>query len=68
VTRLWYARRVAYAIRHTLTVLQDLFDEPDTDSREDEHRQAQIHDDRTLLREIRDSISALISEDPSRHV
>lgn len=68
MTRLWYARRVAYAIRHTLTVLQDLFDEPDTDSREDEHRQAQIHDDRTLLREIRDSISALISEDPSRHV
>jgi hypothetical protein len=68
VKSLWYARRVAYAIRHALKAVQDLFDEPDTDSQEDEHRQAQIHDDRTLLREIRDGINALISEDPSRHV
>ena len=57
-----------YAILHALTVVQELFDEPDTVSREDDRRQAQMYDDSTLLREMRDSISVLISEDPNRHV
>ena len=68
VKRSWYALRVTYAIRHALTGVQDLFDESDADSQEDGRRQAQIYDDTTLLRELRDSISTLISEDPNRHV
>ena len=66
--RWWYAHRVVYAIPHALTVVQELFEEPDTDSQKDDRRQAQMYDDRTLLREMRDSISNLISEDPNRHV
>jgi hypothetical protein len=65
---LWYVPRDMYAIPHVLTVIQGLFDEPDTDSRKDERRQAQIYDDRTLLKEMRDSINGLISEDSNRHV
>ncbi|KAI9508639.1 hypothetical protein F5148DRAFT_1283811 [Russula earlei] len=46
--------------------LVELFDDPNTDSRKREHREAQIYDDLTLLGEMRTTVQTLISEDPDK--
>ncbi|KAH9956013.1 hypothetical protein BC827DRAFT_1271215 [Russula dissimulans] len=48
--------------------LVGLFDEPNTDSRKREHKEAQIYDDLTLLGEMRTTLQTFISEDPDMHV
>ncbi len=41
---------------------------PNTDARKLEHKEAQLHDDRTLLQEMRTKIKTIINEDTNRYV
>jgi hypothetical protein len=55
---------VFYAIMQILTKFQDLLKVPDTQTREADQREAQFHDDKTLLEEMRTQIKTIISKDP----
>jgi hypothetical protein len=51
-----------------LTIIQNLLNVPDTQTRERDHQEAQFHDDKTLLEEMRTKIKAILSEDPNEYV
>jgi len=57
-----------YDIPHALTNIQGLFNDTDTKPGEDERREAQINDDKALLKEMRDSISTSKDSIKARYV
>jgi hypothetical protein len=70
----FYTRRelvvcaLSYATIEVLTIIQNLLNVPDTQTRERDHQEAQFHDDKTLLEEMRTKIKAILSEDPNEYV
>src|SRR6266699_529625 len=56
---------VSYAIMQVLTKMQNLV--PDTQTRESDHQEAQFHDDKTLLEEMRTQIKDIL-KDPKEYV
>jgi hypothetical protein len=70
----FYTRRelvvcaLSYATIQVLTMIQNLLNVPDTQIRERDHQDAQFHDDKTLLEEMRTQIKAILSEDPNEYV
>lgn len=57
---------MSYAIMQVLTKIQKLV--PDTQTRESDRQEAQFHDDKTLLGEMRTQIKDVISKDPKEYV
>jgi len=51
-----------------LTKIQNLLNVPDTQTRERDHQEAQFHDDKTLLEEMRTQIKTNLSNDPNAYV
>ena len=57
---------MSYAIMQGLTKIQNLV--PDTETRESDRQEAQLHDDITLLEEMRIRIEDILSQDPKEYV
>ncbi|KAF8497915.1 hypothetical protein F5888DRAFT_1803368 [Russula emetica] len=51
---------------YTRPELVNLLNVPDTQTRERDHQDAQFHDDKTLLEEMRTQIKAIFAEDPNK--
>ena len=57
---------MSYAIMQVLTEIQKLV--PDTQTQESDRQEAQFHDDKTLLEEMRSQIKDILSKDPKEYV
>jgi hypothetical protein len=55
---------VSYAIMQVLTKIQNLLNVPDTEIRKHDRQEAQFHDDKTLLEEMRTQIKDILFKDP----